>query len=120
MHLDGKAIGVIAVGAAAIMVLVYNARSQTNNGQSRYETASGGEAPSGLNVYAIDALDTGLHYFHPAYCVPGQTQIFTQHKYPIVSGGNVSTLIHHGMDALRRPAPQDDDWRTRPPAEVMW
>jgi len=118
MHLDHKQLGLILVGAAFAGLLFYVAYDQSDKGQARYQSPKGFAV--GLGFVAIDALDTGDHYFHPAYCVPGQTQIFTAHKYPEVSGGEISTLIHQGMDALRRPAPQDDDWRTMPPAEVMW
>jgi hypothetical protein len=108
----------ITVGAAFIGLIVLVAHKRTENtGQPRYQNA----APEvGLNVMAVDSLDTGDHYFHPNYCVPGQTQIWTAHRYPAVSGGNISTLIHHGMDRLKVPAPQDDDWIKNSPAEVMF
>jgi hypothetical protein len=118
MQFDHKDIALIAVGLGALVVIGYAARIKTDTGQPRYESSLGADLTTGFNV--VDRLDTGDHYFHPSYCVPGQTQIWTQHKYPTVSGGNVSTLIHQGMSALRRSAPQDDDWRTGPPAEVMW
>jgi hypothetical protein len=118
VKLDSKDFGLIAIGAAFVGVLILIARQRTNTGQPRYQVSEAGMAS--LSVMAIDSLDTGSHYFHPNFCVPGQTQIWTAHRYPAVSGGNVSTLIHHGMDRLSVPAPQDDDWIKRPPAEVMF
>jgi hypothetical protein len=119
MRLDRKDIVLIAAGGALVILLCYVGYSrQQNKGQPRYESP-GGAATAGL-FGVIDALDTGVHYFHPAYCVPGQTQIFTQHKYPDKPGGNISTLIHQGYDRLSRPAPQDNDWIIRPPGEVMF
>lgn len=119
MRLNSKQLSIVAISAIIVFTLIYVARVRTDRtGQPRYESP-GDELPT-ASFGVIDALDTGNHYFHPAYCVPGQTQIFTPHKYPNISGGNISTLIHQGMDALRRPAPQDDDWRVRPPGEEMW
>lgn len=120
MQLSEKDLALLAVGVAFSALLAYIAYDRSDTGQARFESSTG--ITTGFNVIdtAIDALDTGDHYFHPAHSVPGQTQIFTPHRYPTVSGGNISTLIHQGMSALNRPAPQDDDWRIRPPAEVMW
>lgn len=120
MRVNSKDLAIVSVGVAFLAVLCYVAYDRSNTGQPRYQSSTG--IATGFNVIdtAVDALDTGDHYFHPAYCVPGQTQIFTAHKYPTVSGGSISTLIHQGMDALNVPAPQDDDWRIRPPGEVMW
>lgn len=120
MRLNEHELGVLIVGAVVIGILVYIAYDKSEQvPQPRYT----GTLPTvGLSVMdrAIDKLDTGDHYFHPAFCIPGQTQIFTPHRYPTISGGNITTLIHQGMDALRRPAPQDNDWIQRPPAEVMF
>jgi hypothetical protein len=118
VKLDAKDYGIIAVGAAFIGLIVLVARQRTSTGQPKYDADEA--VMAGLAVKVVDSLDTGDHYFHPAYCVPGQTQIFTPHKYPAVSGANVSTLIHHGMDRLCVPAPQDADWIERPPGEVMF
>lgn len=119
MRVDSKDMAIAGVGAAFVLLLVYLGYSRTDKtGQPRY-TSPAGAASAGM-FGVIDALDTGLHYFHPAYCVPGQTQIYTAHKYPDKPGGNISTLIHQGMSRLSQPAPQDDDWIKRPPAEVMF
>ncbi len=118
MQADPKTLGLIAVGAGFIGLICVVARQRTEKTvQPRYQNES---AMQGFNAMEVDALDTGAHYFHPNYCVPGQTQIWTQHRYPEVSGGNISTLIHYGMDRLKLPAPQDNDWIQRPPAEVMF
>jgi hypothetical protein len=120
MHLDSKDIGLLAVGVTVLAVIGYIAYDQTQSkGQPLYDASP---VTAGFSVLdtAIDRLDTGDHYFHPSYCVPGQTQIFTPHRYPAVSGGNISTIFHHGMDRLSRKAPQDDDWLKHSPAEVMW
>jgi hypothetical protein len=119
MQVDNRDLALIGVGAAFILLLAYVGYTRTGKtGQPRY-TSPGGAVTAGL-FGVVDSLDTGEHYFHPAHCVPGQTQIFTQHKYPDISGGNISTIIHQGMDRLGKSAPQDDDWLKHPPAEVMF
>lgn len=119
MRLDNKEVAFALTGAAFILLLAYLGYSRSNAGQPRYESPGGSASTAGL-FGVIDSLDTGSHYFHPAYCVPGQTQIFTPHKYPDLCGGNISTLFHYGMDQLSRPAPQDNDWINYPPAEVQF
>jgi hypothetical protein len=120
MRLDEKEIGWLVMGAAFVFLLAYIAYDKSDTGQPRFANSTLATVAFNAVESTIADLDTGDHYFHPAFCVPGQTQIFTQHKYPAVSGGSISTLFHHGMDRLSKPAPQDDDWIKRPPGEVMW
>lgn len=47
-------------------------------------------------------------------------QNYTPHRYPSVSGGNITALIHHGLSPLRKRAPSDAKWIECPPANVMW
>ena len=42
------------------------------------------------------------------------------HRYPIVPGGNITCLIHHGLSPLRMSKGMDQRWITRPPADQMW
>jgi hypothetical protein len=42
------------------------------------------------------------------------------HRYPNVSGGNITCLIHKGFSPLKQSKGMDQRWITRPPAEVMW
>jgi hypothetical protein len=110
-------LAILAIGVAFIAAAGYVAYCETDRkNQPRYEPTF---SMASLNVECADQ-DTGDHYFHPNYSVPGQTQIFMNQRYPTISGHNISTLIHQGLSALNRPAPQDDDWRIRPPGEVMW
>jgi hypothetical protein len=109
---------ILLVGGAIVLAMAYIAYCETDQKtKTRYETPA---AMAGGFSLIFDDLDTGDHYFHPNYSVPGQTQIFTPTRYPNVSGHNVSTLIHQGLSALSKKAPQDNDWITRPPGEVMF
>lgn len=62
-----------------------------------------------------------LHFFHPNYGMrlnpPDQQYTDTAHRYPTVSGTNISTLIHHGYSPLMCPADQDTAWMVNPPSE---
>jgi hypothetical protein len=41
---------------------------------------------------------------------------YTPHRYPAVPGGNISTVMHHGIvEACCNRAPADNDWRLNPP-----
>jgi hypothetical protein len=119
MAFNERDIGLLAAGAAFTVLVLFVAWNETDTGQPRYaETFSGNDNPNLATV--LDRLDTGDHYFHVNHCVPGQGQVFTPHRYPHISGANITALIHGGFDSMRKAAPQDDDWRTRPPGEVMW
>lgn len=116
--MDNKDIAFLAVGAAFVGLMLYIAYNETSpagkNDGLKYQT------PVTIVGMSLSELDTGPHYFHPRHTIPGQTQIWMRCRYPRVGGENISTLIHQGMSALNRPAPQDNDWITRPPAEVMF
>lgn len=120
VKLSNKDVGLLLVGSAFVLLVVYIAYDKSDTPGARYENSTVVTAAFNAIDQAVKDLDTGDHYFHPAYCVPGQTQIFTAHRYPAVSGGSISTVMHHGMDRLKVPAPQDGDWINRPPGEVMW
>jgi len=73
---------------------------------------------TGFNA-SLDAC-TAHEFFRPETVTLNQELVFTPHRYPNVTGGNISTLIHQGFSALRLPAPQDNKWITCPPGEVMY
>lgn len=114
MPLNDRELAYITVGISLASLILFIAWHQSGQPtQSRYELDSN---PNLSKVIPI--LDTGEHYFHPAYCIPGQNVVFTQHRYPSQSGINANVLMSRGLNAMTLPAPQDDDWRQRPPGEV--
>lgn len=117
MRLSQQEVGLIAAGGAFALLVAWIAWSTNGRGAiPRYDTPS-----TTVSLAYAPELDTGSHYFHPNYChSENQQQIWMPHKYPRVSGGNLSTLIHRGMDALKEPSPYDNSWRVQPPGEVMW
>lgn len=62
-----------------------------------------------------------MHFFDPGQAVPpnppNQQYTTPRHRYPTVSGTNISTLIHHGYSPLMVPSPRDNDWMWNPPTE---
>ena len=101
----------IAVGAVTIVVLGLAYVIYSNSGDNHM-----GIEPAlvGLDGQAEDAP------FHPSNVVPGQQQIYLPHRYPGISGANISCVIHNGFDSLRVPARQDTKWIEGSPAEVQW
>lgn len=120
MRVSNGQVACLLAAVAGVAVLVYFAHLATeDNGknQPRYEGRLG---TAGLFNVIVDSMDTGDHYFHPNMCHLGQTQIFLPHRYPQISGGNITALIHKGFEPMRRKAPQDADWIEHPPGTEMW
>jgi hypothetical protein len=116
MPFNPRDVALIASGSAFALLILFIAWNESGDSRApRYETNDNPNLG-----YVIDELDTGNHYFHPLMCIPGQKVVFTRHRYPTQAGINTTVLLNHGLDALRNPSPQDDDWRVRPPGEVMW
>jgi hypothetical protein len=109
----------LAIGVIAAGTLVYVAYDKDETAQPRYDSEA---VMTGFDAVmtVFDHLNTGDHYFHPGYVTEGQQQIFTPHRYPAVSGGNITALIHQGFSGMSQPAPQDADWFEEPPGrEIM-
>lgn len=58
------------------------------------------------------------HLCHPDELPAGYT--FTPHRYPRVTGGEITNAIHKGFSMMRVPASQDVQWLIAPPSEVMF
>lgn len=64
-----------------------------------------------------------LHFYAPGFpgtpcetCTPNL--VTTRHRYPVVPGGNLSTVMHHGWGALMERAP-DNNWFLNPPEAAV-
>lgn len=58
----------------------------------------------------------GFHEYQvPDYDTHGH--VVTPQRYPQVSGGNISLVMHKGWDAMMRPGPNDYDWAQECPAD---
>lgn len=115
----------ITVGAAFAIVAGWVAFSETDTQivpevQTEMQFAGLGlDTGMRINLGTNGAIDPDLHFWHPGYDPePGCQPVITSRvRYPYVSGGNISTLIHKGFDAMRRGSAQDNLFRICPPSE---
>ena len=122
--MDNKKLPLLILGAGAVLVMLYLANDSASDnltGVPKVETEAqfgGLAADVGLRDNAGTMLDTqtDTHFYVPGYNCPGQSTILTRHRYPLVCGGNISTIIHRGFDAFRQGSP-DNEWRVQPPSE---
>lgn len=135
MELSEREQKMIGIGGIAILALVWIAFRRTGGPG----TTSNGEAPSRekLNPAMQSMSGSGhllgitpdggftreskfLHFFDPD---GGTLQPdcdyahHVRHRYPTISGTNISTLIHHGYSPLMVPSKRDYDWFVNPPAD---
>lgn len=57
------------------------------------------------------------------YVTPANAQgpvVTLPHRYPTLTGCNITTLINHGFEPLRKSAPSDSRWIEQPPGDVMF
>jgi hypothetical protein len=117
--------GMIAVGGALVAVIAgiayqgsgdYPVPEVETEAQFRgFGIGIGGSLNAGTNL----SLDPLIHHYHPGLDPePDAQKLRTLPiRYPLVPGGNVSTVIHRGMDAMNNGSP-DNCWREFPPSEV--
>jgi hypothetical protein len=113
--------GGICVGVALAALLLYVAASESG-GSAKTPAYEGdtGSFFSGLDTMLCKA-DQGDQCSGYEWKVPSEYQtgyVVSRHRYPQLSGTNMTAVIHHGWDAMMRPAPADTAWIERPPAEV--
>jgi hypothetical protein len=116
----------ITVGVAFAVVVGWIGFSETDDQvvpdvQTEMQfTGLGLDTGMRVNLGTNGAIDPDLHFWHPGYDPePGGQPIITSRvRYPYVSGGNISTLIHKGFDAMCRGSAQDNSFRVNPPSEA--
>lgn len=122
MDRDKATLAFIGVGAVAVMVyLAQSSAGQSILGVPQFETEAqftGLNTDVGARVNVSTPLDVSAetHFFVGGYCCPGQKLVPPRHRYPLVSGGNVTAVINHGLDAMRLGS-ADNLWRVQPPSE---
>jgi hypothetical protein len=63
------------------------------------------------------------HPDHPIFCQPEDHHagyVYTAHRYPRSTGGEITAVIHRGFSAMRVPNIQDVQWLIAPPSEVAF
>lgn len=123
--MDNNRLALAGIGTVGLIIMLYIARQSTGSGLvnvPQFETEAqfdGLSADVGQRVNAGTPLDLSadIHFFVPGYCCPGQQVAPTRQRYPVVSGGNLTAVMNHGMSRLTQGSP-DNDWRVQPPTEV--
>jgi hypothetical protein len=58
------------------------------------------------------------HHYHEYVAPVEHGHVFTPHRYPAVSGGNMSAIMHHGWSAVMKPGKSNPAWIECPPSEL--
>lgn len=117
-------IALCVLGAGAVLIVLYLAQQSSGDSLTGVPKVESEEQFGGLaadigsreNTGTMLDMSTDIHGYSPGYNCPDQETVITRHRYPLVSGGNISTLIHRGFDAFLLGSP-DNHWRTQPPSE---
>lgn len=122
--MDSQRLTILGIGGIGVLILLWCAQRAGGGLASvpQFQTEAqfdGLDTDVGQRVNAGTPLDLSseIHFFVPGYCCPGQSVAPSKHRYPVVSGGNITAVINHGMSRLCEGSP-DNDWRVQPPSEV--
>jgi hypothetical protein len=113
------------IGGGIVLIVLYLAMQSTGDGlvsvpevqtEAQFDT-HGADFAMASNT-AGQALDMTpeIHFYDEGWNCPGQHLRAPRHRYPVVSGGNISTVMHRGMASLAQQSP-DNPWRVTPPSE---
>jgi hypothetical protein len=110
-----------AVAAAGIIGLLWYASKQTDDvavpDTQEMAHFGGLAAQAGLDLGAGTPLDTTYsnHGYHPGYDPDPSAQPVVRPRigYPVLAGGNLTSVMHHGWKDVQAPA--GNDWRLNPP-----
>ena len=122
---DSQRLTILGIGGVGVLILLWCARNAAGAGLASVPKYESEAQFDGLDVDVAGRVNAGtmldvshdIHGFVPGYCCPGQSIGLTQHRYPTVSGGNLTAVMNHGMSRLCEGSP-DNDWRVQPPSEV--
>jgi len=114
---------VYALAGIGVAVLVYYAYSQTDDVAVPEVQGEGQVMGLGvradINVGEGTPLDMAQHFhgWHPGYDPDPSAQPVTQSRcrYPVLPGGNISSVMHHGWSQVGSNSPSGNDWRLNPP-----
>lgn len=121
MKLSSKEWGLIAAGGSIVLLIIYIASDMAggtpNLREEKYQLFSG------VSANALDSNTAACHFFDPGMHYGSDSDLVTlRHGYPVISGCNISAVIHRGFSAMSQPAPQDYAWMIHPPSEetLLW
>lgn len=119
--MDNKHLALGGIGAGIVVIVLYLAMQSTGDSLVGVPSV---QTEAQFNAYGTDLMGTGtpldmspsIHFYDEGWNCPNQQMVPSRHRYPVVSGGNISTVIHRGMASLINGSP-DNAWRTTPPSE---
>jgi len=102
-------------GAGALVLVLWWAMAHPTGGFSQPQAQPDADTD-------LDRL-TDPHPDHPLFCQPeahhaGYT--YTPHRYPRMTGGEITALIHRGFSPMRVPNVADVQWLIASPSEVAF
>lgn len=121
---DKSKIPLLVIGGGVVLIVLFLAQQSSGDSLMGVPSVESEEQYGGLsadvgsrdNAGTMLDMDPDIHFYSPGYNCPGQNSVTTRHRYPLVCGGNVSTIIHRGFDAFKLGSP-DNAWRVQPPSE---
>jgi hypothetical protein len=105
----------VALGAAAAIIVIVLMQGPARGGFN--------QPPAQPQPDDDLARMTDPHPDHPVFCQPEDHHagyVYTRHRYPRVTGGEITALIHKGFSPMRIPAVDDVQWLIAPPSEVSF
>jgi len=111
------------MAGAAILVLGGAAWAAMAGGQGAGDLAQPKRQPAPMDDIA--SFTTYSRDGHPGHlCEPADHHagyVYTKHRYPRATGGEITAVIHHGFSPMRVPSGTPDaQWIVAPPSEVMF
>jgi hypothetical protein len=124
VQVDNTKVALAGIGAGIVLISLYLAMQSTGDSLVAVPSAQteaqfntwGQEFDATVNNGTVLDLSPEIHFFDEGWCCPNQQMKPTQHRYPLVSGGNITTVMHRGMSSLAEQSP-DNAWRVTPPSE---
>ena len=110
------------LGGSIVLIALYLAMQSTgDNLVSVPEIQTEAQFDSlavGMNAGTPLDMTPSIHFYDEGWNCPDQQTVIPRHRYPVVSGGNISTVMHRGMSSLAEQSPTGNGWRITPPSEA--
>jgi hypothetical protein len=106
--MDDKQLTYLVVGGSILALVIYVAMCEGTVTNPSTEAVMSWNNPM---------EDIPFSFASPSQMVAGQSQMVLPHRYPNLSGTNISTLIHYGLSAMSHPSQKDVAWMVTPPSE---
>lgn len=114
---------IIGLGAIILLYLAYSSSGDNVVPQVQTEAQFFGlniDGALAVNPGTMLDMRTSVHQWSPGYDPdPNAIQcVKSRHRYPVVPGGNVSSVMHKGWGGFLKDSP-NNDWRLNPPEAAV-